>query len=185
MTENSLGCLCHGVEALDGVFFVVKLRQQMSQGPQREEPPVLRGVQTPQETWREETVVVGWQQKIFSQIRERGVYVQPLEAQDQQLCPRLVAYQQQLLQEGLSGEVEQQESLLKTPPTSIYTYTDGDIKETLPFLLLKAQQKGLKHPAFPECLQQALVAALFPLEPLADSRQKIVFFIMAQLGEGG
>ena len=79
--------------------------------------------------------------------RERGVYVQPLEAQDQQLCPRLVAYQQQLLQEGLSGEVEQQESLLKTPPTSIYTYTDGDIKETLPFLLLKAQQKGLKHPA--------------------------------------
>lgn len=78
--------------------------------------------------------------------RERGVYVQPLDVQTKQACPRLVAYQRELLSQaqkdgegGLPLPKEEQ-------PGCIYTYTDGDIRETLPFLLMRSQQAGGARP---------------------------------------
>ncbi|CDJ70176.1 hypothetical protein, conserved [Eimeria necatrix] len=105
------------------------------------------GVETAGGCWKEEKFVVGWQQKVFSQM-ERGVYMQPLDVEEQQMCPRWVFYQQQLLQEF---KRDKKETLFPgdKKQSSFYTFTDGDIRETLPFLLLRAQQKGAKHPARP------------------------------------
>lgn len=69
MESNHLGCLCHGVETLEGVVFQVKLRQLVTRPSQQEENPSWGAKEeTPEGSWRQETKVLRWQQKLFSQM---------------------------------------------------------------------------------------------------------------------
>ncbi|OEH73802.1 putative seryl-tRNA synthetase [Cyclospora cayetanensis] len=109
------------------------------------------------------------------------MYMQPMGVHVQQSCPRIAGYHQELLAAAQRNTEVPWSTAEEEVKRCIYTYTDGDIRETLPFLFLRMQRTGGGNLALPVCLHMALLETLFPLEPPADAQQKQSFFIMAQL----
>ncbi|XP_026190136.1 uncharacterized protein LOC34623676 [Cyclospora cayetanensis] len=178
MEDKPLGFLCNDVDTLEGVLLKVQLRQLTKEA--HEFPQLLSHAHIPDDMWKEETLTVQWQQKVFSQ-KERGMYMQPMGVHVQQSCPRIAGYHQELLAAAQRNTEVPWSTAEEEVKRCIYTYTDGDIRETLPFLFLRMQRTGGGNLALPVCLHMALLETLFPLEPPADAQQKQSFFIMAQL----